>query len=74
MKLFIGTGSATYAHKAARVLNELNIACRVVNRQTAATNGCGYGVEIKSGDADKIVALLRETGVKITSVTGEADG
>lgn len=71
MKLFIGTGSATYANKAVRVLSELNITGRVVKRQSAEMNGCGYGVEIRDADADKIVPFLREKGVKITSVKGD---
>lgn len=71
MKLFIGTGSATYANKAAHVLSELNIYAVVVKRTSPEMNGCGYGVEIAGGDADKIVPFLREKGVKITSVKGD---
>ncbi len=70
MKLFIGTGSATYANKASRTLSAVNIKNRIVKRHDDNL-GCGYGVEISQGDADKITDILKNAGVKITRVIKE---
>lgn len=69
MKLIITTGSATYAQKANRVLNGMNIKNKIIKRQN--TSGCGYGVETTDGDAEKITTILRDAGVKITDVRRE---
>lgn len=71
MKLFIATGSATYAQKANRVLSGLNIKNRLVKRQSGGSYGCGYGVELTQGDAENIVKLLTDAGVKIMGVVKE---
>ena len=71
MKFFVGTGSATYAAKANRVLNNLGIENRMVRRTAAVDEGCGWGVEIKDGDPEKTVRLLTDSGVRITGTRSD---
>ena len=68
MKLFINTGSATYAQKANRVLNSANIKNRITRYAADGSEGCGFGVEIHDGDADAIVRILNDSGVRIAGV------
>lgn len=63
MDNFISTGSQTYAHKASRVLSDLNIKHRIVKHTD--TKGCGYGVEIYDFPPSKAVEILSNAGVKI---------
>jgi len=68
VKLFIATGSATYAQKANRVLNAVNIKNRITRHASDGSMGCGYGVEISEGNSDDIVRILTEAGVRIAHV------
>ena len=68
MKIFIGTGSATYGAKALRVLENAGVRCRSVRRTHEGVTGCGWGVEAEVSDAESVVQLLRDNGVKITVV------
>lgn len=68
MKIFIGTGSATYSAKAVRVLENSGVRCRSVRRAQDGETGCGWGVEAEVSNAEGVVQLLNENGVRITVV------
>ena len=68
MKIIVTTGSATYAQKASRVLNDINIKNRIVRSTSPLNEGCGYGIEVQSEDSEKITEILHNAGVRISEV------
>lgn len=68
MKIFIGTGSATYAAKAVRVLESSGIRCKAVRRAQESVTGCGWGIEADVSDTESVVKLLSDSEVRITVV------
>ena len=62
---FINLGSLSSAHKAEKILKENSIHTKVGKKALSISNGCSWGVFVKSRKKDEAVALLRAYSVKI---------
>lgn len=64
---FISLGSVTYAVKARRLLMHEGVTSKLVKQDgTKNSEGCIFGIEIKSGDIFAAAEILRSGGMKYT--------